>query len=125
MTVLIVDDSVTIRHLVKAYLIKMGITEFIEAANGEVAIAHLSRIGDPISLIVADLNMPKVNGYQLIRFVKGSMPEPQPKILVLTAETSRDQVLLAVQEGADAYQIKPLVESKFSEAVRSLLKLSA
>src|SRR5579862_7017190 len=99
--ILIVDDSATIRKMVRASLRDVGPSEFVEVGTGLGAIEHLAVA--PVGLIVLDLNMPDMHGLDVLRFVRGQERYKGLPIVVLTTrgdEASRDA---AEGAGASAY----------------------
>src|SRR5262245_59814212 len=103
--ILIVDDSATIRKMVRASLRGLSDVEFAEAGNGLEAIEQLA-LG-PVSLIVLDLNMPDMHGVDVLKFVRNHQACRDVPIVVLTTrgdEASREAVMEA---GATLYLTKP------------------
>src|SRR5215212_1613957 len=99
--VLIVDDSPTMRRMVKASLRPLPSTSLSEAGSGLEAIERLALA--MVDLIILDLNMPDMHGIEVLRFVRGHHAYSQIPVIILTTrddEASRDQALGA---GATAY----------------------
>jgi len=121
--ILIVDDSPTIRRMVKASLAALsGPCEFVEAASGLEAIERLA-LG-PIELMVLDLNMPDMHGMEVIDFVRSHHAYRNIPIVVLTTkgeESSRTEALAA---GANRYLTKPFDPRQLADVVGSLLQAS-
>ena len=121
--ILIVDDSPTIRRMVKASLAALsGPCEFVEAASGLEAIERLA-LG-PIELMVLDLNMPDMHGMEVIDFVRSHHAYRNIPIVVLTTkgeESSRSEALAA---GANRYLTKPFDPRQLADVVGSLLQAS-
>jgi two-component system, chemotaxis family, chemotaxis protein CheY len=121
-TILIVDDSPTIRRMVKASLGALPGAVFTEAGSGLQAIEALAV--SPVQMVVLDLNMPDMHGLDVLRFVRSHDHYKDVPVLVLTTrgdETSRDAVL---QAGASAYMTKPFLPSMLAESVAELLALA-
>ena len=118
--ILIVDDSPTIRRMVKASLAPLsGGCEFVEAASGLEAIERLA-IG-PVELMVLDLNMPDMHGLDVLRFVRSHGQYGAVPVLVLTTRgdvTSRDA---ALEAGASAYMTKPFSPPALAATMKELL----
>jgi two-component system chemotaxis response regulator CheY len=121
--ILIVDDSVTIRKMVRASLRGLDSTEFIEASNGLEAIEQLA-LGQ-VSLIVLDLNMPDMHGVDVLKFVRKHQSSRDVPVVVLTTrgdESSRETALAA---GATQYLTKPFAPQVLLTSARELLTASA
>ena len=117
--ILIVDDSATIRKMVRASLRGLTDAEFVEAANGLEAIEHVA-LG-PISLIILDLNMPDMHGVDVLRFVRRHQGCRDVPVIVLTTrgdDSSRDT---AVTAGATQYLTKPFAPQVLLSAAQDLL----
>jgi two-component system chemotaxis response regulator CheY len=104
--VLIVDDSPTIRRMVKASLAPLpGPVDFIEAASGLEAIERLA-IG-AVDLILLDLNMPDMHGLEVLGFVRSHQKYRLLPVIVLTTRGDDASRQAALQAGASVYLTKP------------------
>jgi two-component system chemotaxis response regulator CheY len=118
--ILIVDDSATIRKMVRSSLQTITDAAFTDAATGLEAIEQLA-LG-PIELIVLDLNMPDMHGVDVMRFVRGHKAYKNVPIIVLTTrgdETSRET---AVAAGATTYLTKPFAPQMLASTALALLQ---
>jgi two-component system chemotaxis response regulator CheY len=118
-TILIVDDSPTIRRMVKASLAGFKNTSLIEAASGLQAIESLAVTS--VDLVVLDLNMPDMHGLDVLRFVRSHDHYKDVPVIVLTTRgdgTSRDAALHA---GASAYLTKPFSPGTLEASARELM----
>ena len=102
--ILIVDDSPTIRRMVKVALSPLSM-DVIEAASGLEAIEQLAVA--PISLVVLDLNMPDMHGLEVLGFVRASQKFHNIPIIVLTTRDDAASREAATQAGATRYVTKP------------------
>jgi len=121
-SILIVDDSPTIRRMVRASLAGLPGLTFREAKTGLEAIESL--VVSPADLIVLDLNMPDMHGMEVIDFVRKHQAYRNIPIVVLTTkgeESSRTQALAA---GANRYLTKPFDPRQLADVVGSLLNAS-
>jgi two-component system chemotaxis response regulator CheY len=121
--ILIVDDSATIRKMVRASLRGLEGVEFVEAGNGLEAIEQLAF--GPVSLIVLDLNMPDMHGVDVLKFVRRHQASRDVPVVVLTTrgdESSRETALAA---GATQYLTKPFTPQVLFTSARDLLTVSA
>jgi len=120
--VLIVDDSATIRRMVKAALGALAEATFLEAGSGLQAIEALAV--STVDIVVLDLNMPDMHGLDVLRFVRSHDHFNDLPVMVLTTRgdgTSRDA---ALQAGASAYMTKPFSPATLASSVTELLALS-
>lgn len=118
-TILIVDDSPTIRRMVRASLGTVPGTTFVEAVSGLQAIEALAVA--PVHVLVLDLNMPDMHGLDVLRFVRSHERYANVPVLVLTTRgdsTSREAVM---QAGATSYMTKPFIPTDLAAAVSDLL----
>ncbi len=117
--VLLVEDSSTMRAFVTAALESAGGFEVTEARNGFEALRLLSR--GPFDVIVTDINMPDINGLEMIKYVRGS-PQYQttPLIIISTEGHERDRER-GLALGASEYLVKPFAPEALVAAVRRLL----
>ena len=117
--ILIVDDSPTIRKMVRASLRGLESFEFIEAANGLEAIEQVA-LG-PVALLILDLNMPDMHGVDVLKFLRRHPSSREVPVVVLTTrgdESSRDAAIAA---GATQYMTKPFIPQTLLSAARELL----
>ena len=116
--ILVVDDSVTMRQLIKMVLLKHLPCQISEAQDGLDALAKLK--GGTFDLIVTDVNMPRMDGLGLVRTVREVLNLTVPIIIVTTkgAEADRD---MGLKLGANAYLTKPINGLQVSKTVSELL----
>lgn len=118
-TLLVVDDSATIRRMVMASLQGLGDVRFSQAANGLEAIEQLALA--PVDALILDLNMPDMHGLEVVQFVRAHQAYRALPIVVLTTrgdDRSREQLLAA---GASVYLTKPFAPATLLSCVRQLL----
>ena len=119
--ILIVDDSPTLRRMVKASLHTLGNVGFVEAGSGLEAIEQLAL--KPADLMVLDLNMPDMHGLELLHFLRRHQPHQFLPVIVLTTkgdDTSRSAALAA---GASRYLTKPFTPGALAQYVQELLEV--
>jgi two-component system chemotaxis response regulator CheY len=119
-TVLVVDDSPTMRRMVMATLRKLDGVRFDEASNGLEAIERLTL--KAIDLMVLDLNMPDMHGLEVVQFVRSHHQFRDLPIIILTTrgdEPSRATLLVA---GASSYMTKPFDPAAMTRQVAELLR---
>ena len=118
-TILLVDDSPTIRRMVRAALASVPGVDFAEAASGLQALEALAI--NPVDMMVLDLNMPDIHGLDVLKFVRSHQQSRELPVLVLTTrgdDASREAVLRA---GASAYMTKPFSPTALAAATQQLL----
>jgi two-component system chemotaxis response regulator CheY len=118
-TILIVDDSPTIRRMVRASLGTLPDATFVEAVSGLQAIEALAIA--QVRMVILDLNMPDMHGLDVLRFVRSHNQYRDVPVLVLTTRgdaTSRETVMRA---GASSYMTKPFVPAALAAAVSDLM----
>jgi two-component system chemotaxis response regulator CheY len=118
MRAMVVDDSRAMRSLLKGMLKSIGF-EVFEAANGVEALVKLREIGVP-ELALFDWNMPEMDGYQLLRYVRSNASYATTKIMMVTTETEVSQITKALEAGADEYVMKPFTVEAICEKITML-----
>lgn len=116
-TILVAEDEPQIRALIKDYLVFEGYS-VIEAVNGEDAISKFCAIAG-IDLVILDVMMPKVNGYEACESIRGISDVP---ILFLTALSAPENEVKGFELGADDYIAKPFRYDVLMARVKSTLK---
>jgi two-component system chemotaxis response regulator CheY len=119
--ILIVDDSATIRKMVRASLQTLDNPEFVEAGTGLEAIEQLAVAR--FQLIVLDLNMPDMHGLDVLKFVRRQQQHQNLPIIVLTTRGDETSRTTAEQAGATTYMTKPFVPQTLAAAATSLLTI--
>ena len=114
-TILTVDDSRTIRDMLAVTLSAAGY-EVVQAEDGVEALERL-RDTRP-DAIVTDINMPRMDGFELIEEVRREGPNKGTPILVLTTESEPERKARAKQAGATGWIVKPFNPEKLLEALR-------
>ena len=119
---LIVDDSSTMRRIIKRTVRMSGMTfdETVEAESGEEAFEKLSSTAFDVTL--CDVNMMGMSGIEMVKKVRTELPERNStKIIMVTTESSAAFVAEAMKSGADGYISKPFTPEKFKEKLDPLL----
>ena len=121
---LIVDDFSTMRRIVRGLLKEMGCTNADEAEDGAVALAMLK--AQKYDFVVSDINMPNMNGFDLLKAVKADDSLKHLPVLMVTAEARKEDIVLAAQIGAAGYIVKPFTKATLEEKVQKIMqKLAA
>ena len=107
---LVVDDYSSIRRVLRKILSELGFQFVDEADDGDVALLLLKQAheeGKPFGVIIADWNMPKLSGLDLLRTCKGNPLFRNIPYIMATAESEQAQIILAVKAGVSEYVVKP------------------
>ncbi|MBP8271315.1 response regulator [Sphaerotilus montanus] len=117
-TVLVVDDSSSLRALVRLALTRAGYT-VIEGADGKEALTRLDQAGK-VHLIISDVNMPNMDGITFLRQVKLHPRHKFIPVIMLTTETEQARMQQAKAAGARAWLVKPFHPPALLDAVSQL-----
>ena len=121
---LIVDDFSTMRRIVRGLLKEMGCNNADEAEDGAHALQMLKQ--QRFDFVVSDINMPNMNGFDLLKAIKADENLKHLPVLMVTAEARKEDIVLAAQSGAAGYIVKPFTKATLEEKVQKILqKLAA
>jgi two-component system chemotaxis response regulator CheY len=124
MKFLIVDDFSTMRRIVRGLLKEIGYVNAEEAEDGAVALAMLKNA--KFDFIVSDINMPVMNGFELLSAVKADDSLKHLPVLMVTAEARKEDIVRAAKDGAAGYIVKPFTKATLEEKVQKIMqKLAA
>ena len=118
-TILIVEDSATTRSLIRAVIDELGEYETVEAGSGFEALKILPQ--QQYDLIVTDINMPDINGLELINFVRNNPRYQHIPIVIVSTERSEEDKKRGMALGATAYVTKPFKSSELQEIIKKIL----
>jgi chemosensory pili system protein ChpA (sensor histidine kinase/response regulator) len=118
-TVLIADDSLSIRQSVSQILSHAGYS-VLEAHDGMEALEKL--LEEPVDVVLLDIEMPNLNGYDLLNILQGRSEFAQLKIVMLTSRSSQKHLQRAFDLGASAYLIKPCPQDTLLEMLQNVLR---
>jgi two-component system, chemotaxis family, chemotaxis protein CheY len=116
---LVVDDSSTMRRIIKNALKANGHAEVIEAENGEGAMTQLQ--AGPVDLVITDWNMPGMSGLELVAAIRGSEALRQVPVLMITTVAEKDEILKAMQTGVTNYLVKPFDPAALQRKIDQIL----
>jgi len=117
-TILIVDDSVSMRQVLSIALTGAGF-DIIEAGDGNEALTKLN--GDKIHLIVSDVNMPGMDGLTLVSHIKENANYKFTPIIMLTTESQDELIQKGKALGVKAWLVKPFKPEQMLDAVSKLI----
>ena len=118
-TILIVEDSATTRALIRAVIEELGEFETVEASSGFEALKMLPQ--QEYDLIITDINMPDINGLELINFVRNNPRYNQIPIIIVSTERSEEDKKRGMALGATAYVTKPFKSLELQEIIKKTL----
>lgn len=117
-TILAVDDSTSIRQMV-TFVLKQGGYDVIDAADGVEALAIAS--SQEIDLVLTDLNMPRMDGIQLIKALRSHMRYQYTPLLMLTTESSTEKKQQGRDAGATGWIVKPFDPEQLLSVIGKIL----
>jgi two-component system chemotaxis response regulator CheY len=118
--VLVADDHSLTRNLVKTILKEAGFTEILLVDDGQAAIEAI--FAGKADLVICDWNMPRATGLDVLRLVREEERFRKLPFLMLTAEMSRDNIMQAVEAGANDYMVKPFTTDTLMKKVLKLVE---
>ncbi|WP_050930093.1 response regulator [Aestuariivita boseongensis] len=117
-TVLTVDDSASIRSAIAFALQPKGY-KVIQAEDGRAGLAALK--ANAVDMVITDLNMPNMNGIEMIRAVRSDRTLDGVPIVLLTTESQKEKMLEGKQAGAAGWIVKPFDEQKICAVVSKMI----
>jgi two-component system chemotaxis response regulator CheY len=118
-TLLIVDDSASMRQMV-SFTLKDAGYDVIAASNGKDALTKLE--GVKISMVITDLNMPEMDGIELIKQLRNRSGFKFVPIVMLTTESQDAKKLAGKQAGASGWIVKPFKPAQLIDTIRKFVK---
>ncbi len=123
-TILIVDDSDTSRRQIIKILEEADIFDlYLEAEDGAKGLKSLTEIGGGIDVVVCDVNMPVMDGYNFLRMVRAKEGLRHIPVIMVTAETDVEEIVRAFDLGASDYITKPITPSIFKVRLNNMLRI--
>jgi two-component system, chemotaxis family, chemotaxis protein CheY len=119
MRFLIVDDFSTMRRIIRNILKEIGYTNADEAEDGQAALQKLR--SSEFDFVVSDINMPNMNGFQLLQSIRADETLKGLPVLMVTAEARKEDIVTAAQSGASGYIVKPFTKATLEEKVQKIL----
>ncbi len=123
MKFLVVDDFSTMRRIVRGLLKEMGMSNADEAEDGAIALKMLRN--NRYDFVVSDINMPNMNGFELLKAIKADPNLKSLPVLMVTAEARKEDIVLAVQSGAAGYIVKPFTKATLEDKVIKIMQKRA
>lgn len=119
MRVLIVDDSATIRRIIRSNLKFAGYDDAVEAGNGVEGLSCLA--AHPIGLVITDWNMPEMNGIEFAKAIRSQDQFKSLPILMITTVAERENIMLALSAGVSNYIVKPFDAETLKKKLEQIL----
>jgi len=116
---LVVDDSSTMRRIIRNNLKVVGYDDVLEAENGEGALARLQ--AEKIDLVITDWNMPVMNGLELVGAMRKAEAWKGTPVLMVTTVAEKDEILKAMQAGVTNYVVKPFDSATLKKKIDQIL----
>ena len=123
MKILIVDDSSSMRRVVRRFLENNDFCNLIEAKDGVEALAAVQN--NDVELIISDLNMPKMDGLELLKTIKEDDRTQKVPFIMLTVEAIQKTMNKAIALQVDSYIVKPVSEHVFIAEMMRVLESGA
>ena len=117
---LIVDDFSTMRRIVRNLLKESGYAEAEEAEDGVAALQKLRN--GRFDFVVSDINMPNMNGFELLREIRADESMKKMPVLLVTAEAKKEDIVLAAQLGANGYIVKPFTKATLEDKLLKVIQ---
>lgn len=117
--VLVVEDSSMTRSMIRSVLEEIGDIETVEAASGFEALKILPT--QDFQMVITDINMPDINGLELINFIRRNERFREIPLMIISTEKSEEDKRRGIALGANAYLTKPFTVEALTNAVKSLI----
>ncbi|MBC7786482.1 MAG: chemotaxis response regulator CheY [Methylophilaceae bacterium] len=121
---LIVDDFSTMRRIVRNLLKELGFTNVDEAEDGVMGLNKLKN--GNFDFVISDWNMPNMDGLTMLKSIRADATLASLPVLMVTAESKKENIIAAAQAGANGYVVKPFtaatLDEKLSKIFEKLLK---
>lgn len=116
---LIVDDFATMRRIVRNLLKESGYNHVEEAEDGAAALALLK--SSKFDFVISDINMPNMNGFEMLREIRAEPAMRTIPVLMVTAESKKEDIVNAAQCGASGYIVKPFTKATLEEKLVKII----
>jgi two-component system chemotaxis response regulator CheY len=120
MKILVVDDFSTMRRIIKNLLRDLGFTNTQEADDGNTALPALH--SGNFDFLITDWNMPGMTGIDLLKAVRADAKLASLPVLMVTAESKREQIIEAAQAGVNGYVVKPFTATTLQEKINKIFE---
>lgn len=120
--ILVVEDFSSMRRILVTLLKELGYTKVSEAEDGEKALKILREKDAlaPVDFVITDWNMPVMDGLELLKTIRATDDLKDLPVLIVTAESKKENIIAAAQAGADGYIVKPFNEATLKEKLERI-----
>lgn len=123
MKLLVVDDSSTMRRIIKNTLARLGYKDVIEGGDGVEGWDALNANPD-IEMLITDWNMPEMNGLELVKKVRADERFKDMPIIMVTTEGGKAEVITALKAGVNNYIVKPFTPAVLKDKLAAVMGVS-
>lgn len=120
MKLLVVDDSSTMRRIIKNTLARLNYKDIVEGEHGAEAWEYLDKNAD-IDMLITDWNMPEMNGLELVKKVRADERFQDMPIIMVTTEGGKTEVITALKAGVNNYIVKPFTPQVLKEKLGAVI----
>jgi two-component system, chemotaxis family, chemotaxis protein CheY len=120
MKILVVDDFPTMRRIVRTLLKELGFGNVEEAEDGAAGLARLRSGG--FEFVISDWNMPNLDGLEMLKQIRADAALSHLPVLMVTAESKKENIIAAAQAGASGYVVKPFTAATLDEKLSKILE---
>ena len=120
MKLLVVDDSSTMRRIIKNTLARLGYKDVLEGADGVEGWNQMNNNPD-IDMLITDWNMPEMNGLELVKKVRADERFKDLPIIMVTTEGGKAEVITALKAGVNNYIVKPFTPQVLKEKLGAVM----
>lgn len=122
--VIIVDDSKAVVAMAELALVEMigsGAIEFKAYLNPLILLEALQNESENFDLLISDINMPELNGLELIKAIKSNSKYKTKPVIILTTESSNEIKIVGKEIGVTGWMVKPFSDEKFVKSIKMVL----
>ncbi len=123
MKLLVVDDSSTMRRIIKNTLARLGYKDILEGADGVEGWSQIDSNPD-VDMLITDWNMPEMNGLELVKKVRADERFADLPIIMVTTEGGKTEVITALKAGVNNYIVKPFTPQVLKEKLGAVMGVS-
>ncbi len=121
MKALIVDDSSTMRKIIKKTLMQAGVATIVEAEDGIDAMQKMKENGADFDVVLLDINMPRVDGVTTLKQLKAIDETKGIPVIMCTSEAEKEKVVECIRGGASDYIVKPFSKDLIAEKISKVV----
>ena len=118
---MVVDDSSTMRRIIKNTLGRLGYKDLLEAEDGAQAWELMQEHKEEVGVLITDWNMPNMNGLELVKKVRADGAFEDIPIIMVTTEGGKGEVITALKAGVNNYIVKPFTPQVLKEKLEAVL----